>query len=296
MASDKEFVDFVVDQMGDAGLITSKKMFGEYALYCDGKVIALICDNQLFVKPTGKGRIYIGKPVEAPPYPGAKLYFLVEDKFEDRDWISQLICITAQELSDSKENKPRKANKTLITFLMIGLTLSPALCSGETNRPTSWATPIALEGIPNLHKVTDSLYRSAQPEALGMQNLTNLGIRTVINLRSFHSDEDKIKTLPFNYERIWMKTWHPEREDMLRFLQIVTNPTNAPVLVHCQHGADRTGMMCAIYRIVVQGWTKKEAIREMTEGGFGFHEIWGNLPKWIDGVDVESLKLELKPH
>jgi hypothetical protein len=67
MASDKEFVDFVVDQMGDAGLITFKKMFGEYALYCDGKVIALICDNQLFVKPTGKGRIYIGKPVEAPP-------------------------------------------------------------------------------------------------------------------------------------------------------------------------------------------------------------------------------------
>ncbi len=113
MASDKEFVDFVVDQMGDAGLITSKKMFGEYALYCDGKVIALICDNQLFVKPTGKGRIYIGKPVETPPYPGAKLYFLVEEKFEDRDWISQLISITAQELSDSKKNKPRKANKTL---------------------------------------------------------------------------------------------------------------------------------------------------------------------------------------
>jgi len=109
MASNKDFVDFVVDQMGDAGLITSKKMFGEYALYCDGKVIALICDNQLFVKQTDKGRIYIGKPVEAPPYPGAKLYFLVEDKFEDRDWISELIRITYRELPDSKK-KQKKAN------------------------------------------------------------------------------------------------------------------------------------------------------------------------------------------
>jgi TfoX/Sxy family transcriptional regulator of competence genes len=111
MASDKDFVDFVVDQMGDAGVITSRKMFGEYAIYCDGKVVALICDNQLFVKPTGKGRTYVGEPVEAPPYAGAKLYFLVEDKFEDRGWISELIKITARELPDSKNKKPGKAKK-----------------------------------------------------------------------------------------------------------------------------------------------------------------------------------------
>ncbi len=113
MASDKDFVDFVVAQMGDAGLITSKKMFGEYVLYCDGKVIALICDNQLFVKQTDKGRAYIGKPVEVPPYLGAKLYFLIEDKFEDRHWISELIRITDRELPDSKKKQPRKANDAL---------------------------------------------------------------------------------------------------------------------------------------------------------------------------------------
>ncbi len=108
MASDKNFVDFMVDQMGDAGLITAKKMFGEYALYCDGKVIVLICNNKLFVKQTDKGRTYIGKPVESPPYPGAKLYFLVEDKFQDRDWISELIRITYRELPDSKKMKQKK--------------------------------------------------------------------------------------------------------------------------------------------------------------------------------------------
>jgi len=98
MASDKSFVEFLVDQMGPAGLISQKKMFGEYAIYCDGKVVALVCDNQLFVKPTQSGREHIGDPVEAAPYAGAKPYFLIEDAFEDREWLSSLIRTTAEEL------------------------------------------------------------------------------------------------------------------------------------------------------------------------------------------------------
>lgn len=110
MTSDAAFVEFVVDQMSDAGRIASRKMFGEYAIYCDAKVVALVCDNQLFVKPTEKGRVYIGDVVEAPPYPGAKRYFLVEDRFEDREWLSELIRITTQEVPDSKpkESKSRR--------------------------------------------------------------------------------------------------------------------------------------------------------------------------------------------
>lgn len=107
MATDKEFIEFLVDQMSEAGAVASRKMFGEYALYCDGKVVALVCDNQLFVKPTDPGRSYIGDVVEAPPYPGAKMYFLVEDKFEDRDWICGLIRMTAQALPDPKQKKPK---------------------------------------------------------------------------------------------------------------------------------------------------------------------------------------------
>lgn len=112
MASDPDFIDFIVEQMGAAGSISQKKMFGEYALYCDGKVVALVCDNQLFVKPTAGGRAYIGAAVEAPPYPGAKPYFLIEDAFEDRDWISGLIKITAQELPLPKPKRRKtKASK-----------------------------------------------------------------------------------------------------------------------------------------------------------------------------------------
>ena len=74
------------------------------------------------------------------------------------------------------------------------------------------------------------------------------------------------------------------------FLQIATNKKRTPVLVHCLHGADRTGTMCAVYRIAVQGWTKDEAIREMTEGGFNFHSVFDNLPEWIRELDIESIR------
>jgi TfoX/Sxy family transcriptional regulator of competence genes len=110
MASDLSFVEFVTDQMGTAGTVTFRKMFGEYAVYCDGKVVALVCDNQLFVKPTEAGRVHIGNPAEAPPYPGAKPYFLIQDEFEDREWIGDLIRITAHELPIPKhgQSKPKR--------------------------------------------------------------------------------------------------------------------------------------------------------------------------------------------
>ena len=113
MATDQSLIDFLVDQMAEAGAITFRKMFGEYAIYCGGKVVALVCDNQLFVKPTEAGKAFVENLVEAPPYPGAKMYFLIEDKFEDREWISDLIRITAKELPDAKpKSKQSKSKKT----------------------------------------------------------------------------------------------------------------------------------------------------------------------------------------
>jgi TfoX/Sxy family transcriptional regulator of competence genes len=105
MASDLDFVQFVVDQMADAGSVSYRKMFGDYAL---------ICDNQLFVKPTAAGKAFIGEVTQAPPYPGARLAFLIEDEVEDRDWLSQLVRITAKELPQPKPKKKRrrKSGKT----------------------------------------------------------------------------------------------------------------------------------------------------------------------------------------
>ncbi len=181
--------------------------------------------------------------------------------------------------------------KRRLTVLACCLLAGVALAGGNTtHRPASWAQPIELDGVPNLHQVSTNLYRSAQPTSQGMQSLKRKGIETIVNLRSFHSDRDEIGSTGLGYEHIYMKAWHPERKEAVRFLQIVTNPKRTPVLVHCLHGSDRTGTMCALYRIAVQGWSKEDAIREMTNGGFGFHDVFDNLPEWIQDLDVESLK------
>jgi len=108
MASDQNFVDFVLDQIENAGEITAKKMFGEYGVYSDEKIFALICDNKLFIKPTSTGREFIQHVVEAPPYTGAKPSFLIEDKIEDREWLSELVRITVKELPEPKPKKKKK--------------------------------------------------------------------------------------------------------------------------------------------------------------------------------------------
>lgn len=105
MSSDENFVKFLTEQMEEAGEIRYRKMFGEYVIYCGGKVIALVCDDKLFVKETDGGRSYIGEVVEAPPYAGAKLCFFIEDKFEDKEWISGLVRITESQLPIPKPKK-----------------------------------------------------------------------------------------------------------------------------------------------------------------------------------------------
>ena len=126
-------------------------------------------------------------------------------------------------------------------------------------RPAAWAEPIEMTGVPNLHKVSDALYRSAQPTAEGMRNLKELGVKTIINLRSFHSDRGEIGETGLGYEHIYMKAWHPEEKEVVRFLQLVTDPDRTPVLVHCMHGADRTGVLSAVYRVAAVSYTHLRA-------------------------------------
>lgn len=107
MASDQDFVSFVVDQLELGNHISYRKMFGEYAVYYDNKVVALICDNRLYVKPTPGGRAFIGEVVEGAPYPGAKPAFIIEDKLEEREWLSELVQITARELPEPAPKKKK---------------------------------------------------------------------------------------------------------------------------------------------------------------------------------------------
>jgi len=108
MATDQDLVDFMMEQMADAGAMSCRKMFGEYALYCDAKVVGLICNNQLFIKPTAGGKAFIGDVTEGFAYTGAKASFLIEDKFEDREWISELVRITCDGLPAPKPKRKKK--------------------------------------------------------------------------------------------------------------------------------------------------------------------------------------------
>lgn len=109
MATSSETMEFLLDQLYDHPGISSRKMFGEYCLYLDGKPVALICDDDLFVKPTGEGAEFIGEPDLAPPFPGAKDWLRVTaDKWEDREWLTELLELTAEVLPAPKPKKKRK--------------------------------------------------------------------------------------------------------------------------------------------------------------------------------------------
>ena len=105
MSTRQSTIDFLLDQIKSGGAAaTAKKMFGEYGLYCDGKIVALVCDDQLFVKPTAAGRTLIGEPLEKEPYPGAKPSFLIPgDQWEDHQWLGHLIRATAGALPPPKK-------------------------------------------------------------------------------------------------------------------------------------------------------------------------------------------------
>ena len=109
MASDREFVEYITDQMADAGNVRFKSMFGEYGIFSNDKIVALVCDNQLFIKPTEAGRSFIGDVVEAPPYPGAKNSFLIGDQIDDGEWLAQLVRLTEAELPKPKPRKKKKS-------------------------------------------------------------------------------------------------------------------------------------------------------------------------------------------
>ncbi len=109
MASDKSIVEFILEQIAPAGKVRAKMMFGEYAIYCNEKVVALVCDDQLFIKPTNAGKAFIGEISQAPPYPGAKPYFLISgDHFDNSEWLSHLIKISAAELPIPKKKTKKK--------------------------------------------------------------------------------------------------------------------------------------------------------------------------------------------
>jgi protein tyrosine/serine phosphatase len=157
-------------------------------------------------------------------------------------------------------------------------------------RPANWAEPLSLEGVPNFFRITPNLYRSEQPTALGFRNLEKLGIRTVINLRWFNNDDKEAAGTHLRTERVKILTWDIGDQDVVAVMRLLKDPANGPFLIHCQHGADRTGLMSAMYRVLDQGWTAEDAIAELKGGGYGYHSMWSNILRYVRSADVAKLR------
>ena len=111
MASDIGFVEYVCEQIRGAGQVSHRRMFGEFAVYCDGKVVALVCDNQFFLKPTDAGKALLDRVKEAPPYPGAKPYYLVDAQLDDADAVAAIVRATADSLPMPKVKTAKPKSK-----------------------------------------------------------------------------------------------------------------------------------------------------------------------------------------
>ena len=189
--------------------------------------------------------------------------------------------------------------------IVAGLTLLPLAprraaaqgvgAAGPGARPPEWAAPVSVDGAPNLHRVDTNFFRSAQPNAQGFRGLaTEHGVRTVVSLRAFNADEPLARGLDLRLARFPIHTWDIRRARVVAALRAVRGASReAPVLLHCQHGADRTGLVTALYRVLYQSWNKEDALDEMLHGNFGYHAVWGNIPRLIRRVDVEQLRREV---
>lgn len=144
-----------------------------------------------------------------------------------------------------------------------------------------------LAGLSNFAKVSLTLYRGAQPSREGFETLKRLGVRTVVNLRSKHSDREALAGLGLVYVELPSHPWEPRSDRVAQVLALARDPAHAPVFVHCEHGADRTGYTVASYRIVEQGWDRDRALRELRV--FGFHSIWGNIPSFLADLDARAM-------
>ncbi|QGW84535.1 protein-tyrosine-phosphatase [Variovorax paradoxus] len=158
-------------------------------------------------------------------------------------------------------------------------------------RPGHWADPLDTLRVENLHRITPTLYRSAQPRIANGAALKALGIRTIVSLRSFNDDRKVFAGSGIRLVRVPINTWSIDDTKVLRALVAIREAEKqGPVLIHCMHGADRTGVVAAVYRMAVQGWDKESARLEMLRGGYGYHTLWRNISRYIDRLDPEKMR------
>ena len=182
----------------------------------------------------------------------------------------------------------RSPRQILLLLCLVGLAAVPA-AADQPNRPAEWATPAPSSALKNFFRLDEKVYRSAQPDRKGFEELKRLGIRNVLSFRDHHADDRDAKGLGLTLYRVKMEAGEIKDEQVVDSLRIVRT-TKGPIVIHCWHGSDRTGLISAMYRILYQNWSKEEAIEELMKGGYGYHSLYRNIPEYIRKVDTESIR------
>ncbi len=184
----------------------------------------------------------------------------------------------------------RTASLAVLPALLVA---GSALAVDGTFRPETWAVPVAGTSVTNLYRIEPDLYRCGQPSATGFKELSTLGVKTVLDLRGGHSDDEGARGCSLKLQHIGMRAWGLRDDRVLEALRLLVDHDKRPLVIHCRQGADRTGAIVALYRVVVQGWSKADAIREMNEGGYHHSGLWRNLDRYVQRANVEALRKEL---
>ena len=183
-------------------------------------------------------------------------------------------------------------NHLVFFTVLVATILVPA--AAEPSEPSdvahAWAAEIEAPQLRNVYRVSNELYRGGRLRPAGAALLESMGVKTVVSLRLRRSDWKSVGCANLNHRQIPCKAWRPDECQVVQFLKIATDENCQPVYVYCRHGADRTGMMCAVYRIVVQGWSKEEALCEMAQGPFDYHPIWRRMVQFVEELDVERIR------
>ncbi len=156
-------------------------------------------------------------------------------------------------------------------------------------RDTSWAQPVAAVHLENLYLVDEGFYRCEQPSKEGFTELWDMDVREVLNLRNHHSDEKKAGHTQLLLHRVKMNAGTSDTDQFVEALRIIHN-RKGPIAIHCWHGSDRTGIVCALYRMVFQGWDNQRALDELMYGGYGYHPYYKNIKTYVLQTDADSLR------
>ena len=146
--------------------------------------------------------------------------------------------------------------------------------------------------LKNCYRIDKDVYRSDQPSYRDFRALEQFGIKEVLNLRNRHNDKYEARGTDIKLHRLRMKASKMNQDDLLEAMRILRD-REGPILIHCWHGSDRTGAVCAMYQILFLGISKEDAVNAMVDGEYGFHMIFDQLIDMLHGTDVEHMKQAL---